>query len=159
MAFYTLRDENCRWYTNRIYVYQAFFWTFRKKLKAKKNSSRKKLKQIIRKLNILPTGMDFFLLPKALNSIDLALKFIQTKVFLLLIHDILRLSYNSLQMQGILGKTQGIFQKVSPTLSWRLWQKCSKSCLSEFSGFHWRNDGGELSRWGVHAPWPGSLHG
>ena len=45
----------------------GFFWTFRKKLKAKKtqaekNSSEfsKKLKQIIRKLNISPTSINFF---------------------------------------------------------------------------------------------------
>ena len=46
---------------------QAFFWTFRRKLKAKKtqaekNSSKfsKKLKQIIQKLNISPTSINFF---------------------------------------------------------------------------------------------------
>ena len=54
-----------------MYFYECdmtgFFWTFRKKLKAKKtqaekNSSKfsKKLKQISRKLNISPTRINFF---------------------------------------------------------------------------------------------------
>ena len=47
---------------DRRSVYQAFFWTFRKKLKAKKTQAEnklkqifEKLKQIIQKLNNLPT--------------------------------------------------------------------------------------------------------
>ena len=35
--------------------YTGFFWTFRKKLKAKKTQAEKKLKQIFEKLNSLPT--------------------------------------------------------------------------------------------------------
>jgi len=34
---------------------QAFFWTFRKKLKGKKTQAEKKLKQIFEKLYLLPT--------------------------------------------------------------------------------------------------------
>ena len=55
MSVETTEDE--------LYDYkQAFFWTFRKKLKAKKTQAEKKLKQIfkklkqiIQKLNNLPT--------------------------------------------------------------------------------------------------------
>ena len=43
-----------------LHVCQAFFWTFRKKLKAKKTQAEKKLKQIIPKLNNLPTKNLFF---------------------------------------------------------------------------------------------------
>ena len=54
-----------------MYFYECdmtgFFWTFRKKLKAKKtqaeknsNKFSKKLKQISRKLNISPTRINFF---------------------------------------------------------------------------------------------------
>ena len=55
-----------------LLLYQAFFWTFQKKLKAKK-----KLKQIIQILNNLPTKTDF-LLKKVLKLIYFAQKFAQT---------------------------------------------------------------------------------
>ena len=62
-----LGDDRTAYYLIISITSQAFFWTFRKKLKAKKtqaekNSSKlyKKLKQIIRKLNISPTSINFF---------------------------------------------------------------------------------------------------
>ena len=42
-------------YSSALTPYSGFFWTFRKKLKAKKTQAEKKLKQIIQKLNNLPT--------------------------------------------------------------------------------------------------------
>ena len=56
---------------------QAFFWTFRKKLKAKKTQAEKKLKQIIPKLNNLPTKNLFFAQKSPENDI-FAQKFDQT---------------------------------------------------------------------------------
>ena len=63
---------------------QAFFWTFRKKLKAKKTQAEKKLKQIFKKLkqiipklNNLPTKNLFFAQKSPENDI-FAQKFDQT---------------------------------------------------------------------------------
>ena len=55
---------------------QAFFGHSEKTQAEKTSKISEKLKQIIQKLNILPTRINFFLHPKAHNFIDLALKFI-----------------------------------------------------------------------------------
>ena len=64
---------------HNAYIISGFFWTFQKNLN-KKNSSKisEKLKQIIQKLNILPTRFNFFL-QEAQYLIDFALKLVLTR--------------------------------------------------------------------------------
>ena len=67
------------------FLIPGFFLDISKKTQGQKNSRNfsKKLKQIIWKLNILPTKINFFFFQKLINLFDLALKFVQTVAFLL----------------------------------------------------------------------------